>query len=159
MFKGCTGLTSLPEKLLPATTLAANCYDSMFYGCTGLGTLPADLLPATTLAMNCYQSMFHGCTGLTVAPDLPAPKLEASCYSTMFYGCTKLSSVKCLATTNVSEGALNNWLKGAGTAEGCERKLYVDPSTNFSDNDWMLDSSGEDGKRWTTNSNSVAASQ
>jgi hypothetical protein len=150
MFSGCTGLTSLPEKLLPATTLKTGCYDSMFRGCTGLETLPADLLPATTLAMNCYKEMFHGCTGLTVAPDLPAPKLEEGCYSTMFFGCTKLSSVKCLATTGVSWSALNNWLTGAGTADGCERKLYVDPLTNFSDNDWGLDSSGEDGKRWGT---------
>lgn len=159
MFSGCTGLTELPADLLPATTLAARCYCSMFKGCTGLTSLPEKLLPATTLAANCYKEMFYGCTGLTVAPDLPAPTLYEGCYSTMFYGCTKLSSVKCLATTNVFGSALNNWLMGAGTAEGCERTLYVDPSTNFSDNDWMLDSSGEDGKRWTTNSNSVAASQ
>ena len=148
MFSGCTGLTSLPEKLLPATTLKTGCYDSMFRGCTGLETLPADLLPATTLAMNCYKEMFHGCTGLTVAPDLPAPTLNESCYSTMFYGCTKLSSVKCLATL-VFGSALNNWLMGAGTAEGCERKLYVDPSM-INDGNWQLDTSGEDGKRWTT---------
>lgn len=158
MFSGCTGLTSLPEKLLPATTLATGCYDSMFRGCKGLETLPADLLPATTLAMNCYKEMFYGCTGLTVAPDLPAPKLNEGCYSTMFYGCTKLSSVKCLATTDVLGSALNNWLTGAGTADGCERKLYVDPSM-IDNGNWKLDTSGEDGKRWTTNSNSVAASQ
>lgn len=149
MFKGCTGLTSLPEKLLPATTLAMDCYQSMFSGCTGLETLPADLLPVTTLAMNCYKEMFHGCTGLTVAPDLPAPKLEEGCYSTMFYGCTKLSSVKCLATTDVHGSAFVTWLNGAGTAEGCERKLYVDPSM-INDGNWKLDTSGEDGKRWTT---------
>lgn len=158
MFRGCTGLTSLPEKLLPATTLATDCYQSMFRGCKGLETLPADLLPATTLAASCYKEMFHGCTGLTVAPDLPAPKLNEWCYSTMFFGCTKLSSVKCLATTDVFGSALNNWLTGAGTADGCERKLYVDP-TMIDNENWQLDTSGEDGKRWTTNSNSVAASQ
>ena len=152
MFKGCTGLTSLPEKLLPATTLGSycsNCYDSMFRGCTGLTELPADLLPATTLAMNCYKEMFHGCTGLTVAPDLPAPTLNEGCYSTMFFGCTKLSSVKCLATTDVFGTAFGTWLNGAGTAEGCERKLYVDP-TMIDNGNWKLDTSGEDGKRWTT---------
>lgn len=149
MFSGCTGLTSLPEKLLPATTLKTGCYQFMFRGCTGLETLPADLLPVTTLAMNCYKEMFYGCTGLTVAPDLPAPKLELGCYSTMFYGCTKLSSVKCLATTGVSWSALDNWLTGAGTADGCERKLYVDPSM-INDGNWKLDTSGEDGKRWRT---------
>jgi hypothetical protein len=67
----------------------------------------------------------------------------------MFFGCTKLSSVKCLATTNVFGSAFNNWLMGAGTAEGCERKLYVDPSM-INDGNWKLDTSGEDGKRWTT---------
>ena len=149
MFRGCTGLTSLPEKLLPATTLATGCYQSMFSGCTGLETLPADLLPVTTLAASCYKEMFYGCTGLTVAPDLPAPKLNEWCYSTMFFGCTKLSSVKCLATTNVLGGAFVTWLNGAGTAEGCERKLYVDP-TMINDGNWQLDTSGEDGKRWTT---------
>lgn len=158
MFSGCTGLTSLPEKLLPATTLATDCYQSMFRGCKGLETLPADLLPATTLAASCYKEMFYGCTGLTVAPDLPAPKLNEWCYSTMFFGCTKLSSVKCLATTNVLGSAFGTWLNGAGTAEGCERKLYVDP-TMIDNENWKLDTSGEDGKRWTTNSNSVAASQ
>jgi hypothetical protein len=158
MFKGCTGLTSLPEKLLPATTLKTGCYESMFRGCKGLETLPADLLPATTLAASCYKEMFHGCTGLTVAPDLPAPKLNEWCYSTMFFGCTKLSSVKCLATTDVFETALINWLTGAGTADGCERKLYVDP-TMIDNGNWKLDTSGEDGKRWTTVANSVAASQ
>lgn len=149
MFSGCTGLTSLPEKLLPATTLATDCYQSMFRGCTGLETLPADLLPVTTLAASCYKEMFYGCTGLTVAPDLPAPKLNEWCYSTMFFGCTKLSSVKCLATTNVLGSAFVTWLNGAGTAEGCERKLYVDPSM-INDGNWQLDTSGEDGKRWTT---------
>ena len=149
MFSGCTGLTSLPEKLLPATTLKTGCYDSMFRGCKGLETLPADLLPATTLAASCYKEMFYGCTGLTVAPDLPAPKLNEGCYSTMFYSCTKLSSVKCLATTDVFGSALNNWLTGAGTADGCERKLYVDP-TMIDNGNWKLDTSGEDGKRWTT---------
>ena len=149
MFRGCTGLTSLPEKLLPATTLATDCYQSMFRGCTGLETLPADLLPATTLAASCYKEMFYGCTGLTVAPDLPAPKLNEWCYSTMFFGCTKLSSVKCLATTNVLGSAFVTWLNGAGTADGCERKLYVDP-TKINDGNWQLDTSGEDGKRWRT---------
>jgi hypothetical protein len=120
----------------------------MFRGCTGLETLPADLLPATTLAMDCYKEMFYGCTGLTVAPDLPAPTLNEYCYSTMFYGCTKLSSVKCLATY-VFGTALNNWLNGAGTAEGCERKLYVNPSM-INDGNWQLNTSGENGKRWET---------
>jgi hypothetical protein len=34
----------------------------MFYGCTNLTTAP--VLPATTLASNCYTNMFNGCTSL-----------------------------------------------------------------------------------------------
>ena len=159
MFHSCTGLTTLPANLLPATTLESHCYAYMFTGCSGLTTLPANLLPVTTLYNSCYWGMFENCTSLTTAPDLPAQTLVGSCYHLLFDGCTKLSSVKCLATSISATNCLTDWLKGAGTADGCERKLYVDPSTNFSDNDWKLDSSGEDGKRWTTNSNSVAASQ
>ena len=159
MFHSCTGLTTLPANLLPATTLESHCYAYMFTGCSGLTTLPANLLPVTTLYNSCYWGMFENCTSLTTAPDLPAQTLVGYCYYLLFDGCTKLSSVKCLATSISATNCLTDWLKGAGTADGCERKLYVDPSTNFSDNDWKLDSSGEDGKRWTTNSNSVAASQ
>ena len=31
------------------------------------------ILPATTLAGGCYNSMFEGCSTLTIAPELPAP--------------------------------------------------------------------------------------
>ena len=38
------------------------------------------LLPATTLATRCYNSMFFGCTSLTTAPKLPATSMEERCY-------------------------------------------------------------------------------
>ena len=87
MFSGCTGLTKAPE--LPATTLASDCYVWMFYGCTGLTKAPE--LPATTLADECYSGMFYGCTSLTKAPELPAKELKNYCYSGMFYNCTSLT--------------------------------------------------------------------
>jgi hypothetical protein len=95
MFSGCTGLTSIPEKLLPATTLANNCYYHLFEGCTGLTSIPEKLLPATTLANECYSQMFNGCTGLTSIPEklLPATTLADYCYSRMFYNCTGLTSI------------------------------------------------------------------
>ena len=158
MFHSCTGLTTLPANLLPATTLENHCYVNMFTGCSGLTTLPANLLPATTLRSTCYWGMFENCTSLTTAPDLPAQTLVGSCYHLLFDGCTKLSSVKCLATSISASDCLGNWLNGAGTAEGCERKLYVNPSM-INDGNWKLDTSGENGKRWTTVANSVAASQ
>ena len=82
--------------VLPATTLADNCYREMFYNCTGLTSAPA--LPATTLASHCYYYMFSRCTALTAAPALPATQLANQCYQHMFYHCINLSSVTCLAT-------------------------------------------------------------
>ena len=66
-----TALTQAP--VLPATTLADRCYDSMFLNCSSLTQAPA--LPATTLADRCYENMFNGCTSLTKAPELPAETL------------------------------------------------------------------------------------
>lgn len=149
MFHSCTGLTTLPANLLPATTLESHCYAYMFTGCSGLTTLPANLLPVTTLYNSCYWGMFENCTSLTTAPDLPAQALAGSCYNLLFDGCTKLSSVKCLATDINAYNSLGDWLNGAGTAEGCERKLYVHPSM-VNNGNWKLDTSGENGKRWTT---------
>ena len=98
MFYGCTSLTSAPD--LPATTLASSCYSSMFYGCTSLTSAPE--LPATTLASSCYSYMFYGCTGLTSAPELPATTLASSCYNHMFYRCTGLTSAPELPATTLA---------------------------------------------------------
>ena len=113
------------------------------------------VLPATKLKASCYAEMFRGCTGMTIAPELPATKLEDYCYEGMFSGCSNLSSLTCLATENLGAWAcLRDWLKGAGTADGCERKLYVNPGmlgvgTGSDDGQWNLEDSGADGKRWT----------
>ena len=70
LFNGNIKLISASDLTLPATTLAAGCYNSMFRGCTSLTTTPA--LPATVLANYCYSYMFARCTALTAAPELPA---------------------------------------------------------------------------------------
>ena len=90
LFYKCTNIVDASELILPATTLASDCYYCMFQGCTSLVTAPA--LPATTLAENCYRGMFYDCTSLTTAPELPATTLESSCYRYMFYGCTSLTT-------------------------------------------------------------------
>ncbi|MEE3434692.1 MAG: leucine-rich repeat protein [Treponema sp.] len=142
MFRGCTGLTSVPS--LPATTLAWFCYSEMFYGCASLTAAPS--LPATTLAYACYSEMFYGCTSLTAAPELPATTLPAafntgcyegmfagcsnlttapalpaamlteSCYENMFSGCSKLSSVTCLATDISASDCTLGWLKNVAAS-------------------------------------------
>ena len=114
MFHGCTGLTVAPE--LPATTLANNCYNYMFSGCTSLTVAPE--LPATTLAYSCYASMFSDCTGLTVAPELPATTLANNCYNYMFSGCTNLAYIKAMFTTTPGSSYTSSWVKnvkGTGT--------------------------------------------
>ena len=90
MFSGCTSLTEAPE--LPATTLADYCYTAMFMGCSSL-TTPPELL-ATTLAYGCYFQMFLDCTSLTTAPTLSATTLTEYCYAHMFGNCTSLTSVQ-----------------------------------------------------------------
>jgi hypothetical protein len=109
MFYNCTGLTSIPSNLLPATTIFNHCYNSIFCNCTGLTTLPSGLLPATTLTgIVCYASMFRNCSGLTSIPSdlLPATKLTTNCYSYMFQGCNKLTILPSdlLPATTLIEG-------------------------------------------------------
>lgn len=94
MFQYCTNLTAAPE--LPATTLADGCYVFMFWYCRNLTTAPE--LPATTLVDSCYNGMFRDCTSLITAPELSATTLASYCYHTMFFGCTNLNYIKCLAT-------------------------------------------------------------
>jgi hypothetical protein len=104
MFLGCTSLTSVPSNLLPATTLAECCYQLMFYNCTSLASIPSGLLPATTLAIACYESMFGGCTRLTSIPSnlLLATTLASSCYANMFHGCTSLTTAPQLPSTSLT---------------------------------------------------------
>ena len=70
------------------------------------------LLPATTLASYCYNSMFYGCTGLTSAPELPATTLASNCYNGMFYGCGNLAYIKAMFTTTPGSAYTNNWVNG-----------------------------------------------
>ena len=134
LFRYNTTLIDASELLLPATTLASQCYQQMFEFCTSLITAPK--LPATTLAEYSYFAMFVNCSNLTAAPALPAPTLKTTCYANMFEGCFKLSSVTCLATSIGASQCLDDWLKDAGTdASVTSRTLYVDP-TMVSDTGW-----------------------
>lgn len=109
MFTNCTSLTTAP--VLPATTLVNRCYWYMFYGCTSLTTAPQ--LPATTLDINCYDSMFRYCTSLTTAPSiLPATTLAESCYQYMFEGCRSLTSAPQLPATTLMNECYHVMFKG-----------------------------------------------
>ena len=113
MFRDCKALTAAPA--LPATTLAENCYYQMFNGCSVLTAAPA--LPATTLFTSCYYEMFNGCSALTAAPALPATTLVKTCYDRMFNGCSNLSSVTCLATEGINQNnSTYDWLDGVAAS-------------------------------------------
>lgn len=107
MFCSCENLEYPP--VICGTTLAESCYESMFYACSSLMTAPA--LPATTLATNCYKEMFNGCDVMETAPVLPALTLADSCYYGMFMGCGSLMNVTCLATDISATSCLSDWLE------------------------------------------------
>jgi hypothetical protein len=113
-FQNCTSLVSAPN--LPATTIAAGCYQFMFNGCSSLVNIPA-ILPATTLFVSCYSYMFNGCGLIIRTPVLPAPVLVDSCYNSMFSSTTSvpnsLTYVTCLATSGFDATSCTAyWLDG-----------------------------------------------
>ena len=104
MFSHCTSLTSAP--VLPATILAASCYTYMFEYCSSLVSVPE--LSATTLASACYAYMFSYCTALVNPPELPALTLETFCYQGMFSHCTSLTSAPVLPATAAKQRCYQN---------------------------------------------------
>ena len=122
LFDNCTGLTDASNLLLPATTLANDCYFAMFNDCHSLTTAPE--LPATTLAEECYGNMFKYCTSLTTAPELPATTLAEMCYANMFEGCTNLNYIKCLATDISATDCTIGW-----AIDVAETGTFITPST------------------------------
>ena len=101
LFFRCNNISNCCSLILPATTLAESCYDTMFSDNSSLTQAPA--LPATTLAERCYSYMFSNCSSLTQAPALPATTLAESCYSGMFYYCTNLTQAPALPATTLAE--------------------------------------------------------
>ena len=141
MFDGCTSLIKVPK--LPANSLADSCYNNMFQGCASLTKAPE--LPATTLANYCYSHMFDGCTSLTIAPALPATTLANYCYFNMFYNCYSLNYIKCLAENISANSCTSLWVSGVALTGTFVKAASM--------NDWTT---GGDGipKGWTVENNS-----
>lgn len=133
MFLFCSNLTTPPT--LPATTLAAYCYNNMFNQ-SGLTVAPA--LPATVVVDSCYKRMLKACA-FSVAPLLPATTLARACYQYMFEGCSNLCEVRIAATTISASNALSSWLAGVAATgdfycvEGVE---YATDSANGIPTGW-----------------------
>lgn len=160
MFMGCTGLTSVPN--LPATVLTERCYLNMFRG-AGMTTVPNNMLGATTMANSCCASMFRECPNLTNTPEIFATTLAESCCDAMFYhsakitsaaplhattlvtncyknlfnGCSLLASVTCYATDISASGCTNIWLADAGK-DVTGTKTFTTPSSTA----WPTNTSG-----------------
>lgn len=73
-------------------------FSNLFRGCTGLTSVENLLLPATALTVGCYQYMFYGCSQIETAPVLPAAVAVDYCYQRMFTNCSSLSYIKCMLT-------------------------------------------------------------
>ena len=87
----------------------------LFYDCKNIVDASKLILPATTLASDCYSYMFKGCTSLVTAPELPATVLVNNCYAWMFYGCSKLNYIKMLATNISASYCLYSWVGGVAS--------------------------------------------
>ena len=74
------------------------------------------VLPATTLANDCYYQMFFGCASLISAPALPATTLANDCYYFMFFNCRSLNSITCAATDISATGCTAFWLDGVANS-------------------------------------------
>ncbi|MBQ6280101.1 MAG: leucine-rich repeat protein [Mycoplasma sp.] len=126
MFDGCTSLTAGPE--LPATTLTNGCYAYMFSSCSSLTVAPE--LPATSLEDGCYYSMFENCTSLTTAPELPATNLKQDCYSGMFYQCTSLTNAPKLSSMSLAVSCYQHMFNGCASLTTAPEL----PATTLADN-------------------------
>ena len=86
----------------------------MFWECTSLTTVPR-VLPATTLANQCYRCMFYNCNNLVTAPILPATTLVSDCYYEMFRGCTKLNYICAMFLTEPSSSYTDYWVSSVAS--------------------------------------------
>jgi hypothetical protein len=93
MFLNCTGLTSVPENLLPRTSLGSYAYAEMFQNCTSLTSIPN--LPVTTISNHSFRGMFQNCTSLTFVPNgiSRVTNTTEGGLQSMFQGCTGLISL------------------------------------------------------------------
>ena len=132
MFQGCTGLTTAPE--LPAMTVKGAGYAGMFDGCTSLINAPE--LPATTLGVECYAEMFSGCTSLTTAPALPATTLADYCYLGMFEGCTALTAAPTLPAPTLVQGCYQYMFEGCSNLNSV-KCLATNISATYCISNWL----------------------
>lgn len=99
-------------------TMVADGFADLFRNATKLISVSASFLPATILAANCYEATFYGCSNLESAPHIPNCKLANYCMSNMFRGCKKLTYIKAMFTEkpNASIPRTSNWVNGVASS-------------------------------------------
>lgn len=137
LFLSSTGIISVSDNFLPATTLKNECYSYMFSGCINLRKAPN--LPATTIKNSCYSYMFENCMSLVETPELLADTLEPYCCNRMFYNCIALTKAPTLLSTTLATACYKNMF------ENCKSLFSVKIlyTGNFADttdafNSWLL---------------------
>lgn len=103
--------TGIERMVLPATQMKPHCYERMFDACPKLTEVPA--LPAMDLAESCYEGMFEG-SYITEMPVLSAMTLAKSCYQYMFGGCRSLKSCGELPATDLAESCYQGMFSNSG---------------------------------------------
>ena len=97
------------------TTISDYQFKYLFSSCLHIISIENLILPATTLANNCYEHMFSYLSRITTAPELPAATLTDYCYRYMFYRCTSLNYIKCLATDISATNCTNYWVSNVAS--------------------------------------------
>ena len=128
-------MTTVPNNMLGATTMANSCCASMFRECPNLTNTPE--IFATTLAESCCDAMFYHSAKITSAAPLHATTLVKNCYKNLFNGCSLLASVTCYATDISAENCTNIWMADAGK-DVTGTKTFTTPSSTA----WPTNSSG-----------------
>lgn len=102
MFRNCTSLTKAP--VFTAEVVGIKCCYNMFRQCSSLENVSGISLPAMTLAEDCYRELFRQCTKLKSVSTalLPATTLAPQCYQQMFNGCTVLTQAPALPAMNLA---------------------------------------------------------
>lgn len=115
LFRNCTSMTSIPDKIFKYTSVSASHFTSAFRGCTGITTIPSGLFDRCSTVTN-FTEVFMGCTGISAIPDdLFRYCTGAGTMTSTFSGCTGLHHLP--ENLFYYNGAVTNY---SGTFNGCQ---------------------------------------
>ncbi len=96
MFKGCTGLTSIPSNIFDRFSFTSSPFEGTFYG-SGLTAIPAGLFNRQTgITTYAFMSTFRDCLGLTAIPAGLFDKqtgITFYSFTSAFRGCKNITAI------------------------------------------------------------------